>query len=185
MTVSRVTATFSTLLTRARDGDDEARAQLVQDVYHDLRVVAKAARRRGPDVLQTTALVNEAWMRLEKHGLAYGDRKHYLVVAARAMRQILVDEARALKRKKRGGDHLRISFHTLPDQTPSAESLLSLDQALDWLGERSQRLLNVFQLRYFVGLDEAEVADALDVSPRTVRREWLKAKAVLGAHLQI
>ena len=99
------------------------------------------------------------------------------------MRQILIDEARAALTTKRGGDQIRVTYHTVPGQDFDAVMLLQLDKGLDWLATKSDRMLNVFQMRYFVGFSEAEVASNLGISERTVRRDWIKARALLSSHI--
>ena len=113
----------------------------------------------------------------------YSDRGHFLAVAATAMRQIIVDEVRSSLRIKRGGDQLRVTFQTTPGQDIDVTMLLQLDDGLKWLEDQSKRMLDVFQMRYFIGLNDAEVSEALQVSERTVRRDWVKARALLSSRL--
>lgn len=155
-------------------------------LYDDLRRVARIQRRRRPDQsLQTTGLVHEAYLRLVDQSQAcWHDRNHFLAVSAMAMRQILVDHARARLRQKRGG----AAGHEPLDEASAmvasdAESLVVIDDALSRLGEEDPRLVRVVECRYFAGLSEQETADALGTSLRTVQRDWLKARAWLREHL--
>ena len=168
---------------KAHEGDNDSMNALISEVYGELKMIAAKQRRNNHNALQTTALVNEAWLRLEKHGLDLNDKRHFLAVAATAMRQILVDEARALLALKRGGDQLRVTFHTVPGQNFDALMLIQLEEGLNWLASKSERLLNVFQMRYYIGFTEDEVASALSISKRTVRRDWIKARALLSSRI--
>jgi RNA polymerase sigma factor (TIGR02999 family) len=168
------------LLHQARDGDRLAVDRLVALVYSDLKNIARGQlrRERADHTLDATALVHEAYMKLAAPaGLASQDRAHFLGIAARAMRQVLVDHARRVKAEKRGGGWARTTLggkaFTLELEP---ESLLALDQALDQLEERQRK---VVELRYFGGLTEEEAAEVLGVSERTVRRDWIKARAWL------
>lgn len=168
------------LLHQARDGDRVAVDRLVALVYADLKDIARGQlrRERVDHTLDATALVHEAYMKLAAPaGLASKDRAHFLGIAARAMRQVLVDHARRVKAEKRGGGWSRTTLggkaFTLALEP---EALLALDQALDQLEERQRK---VVELRYFGGLTEEEAAEVLGVSERTVRRDWIKARAWL------
>ncbi len=168
---------------QAHEGDSNSMNALINEVYDELKMIAVRQRSYKHGALQTTELVNEAWLRLEKYGLNLKNKRHFLAVAATAMRQILIDEARAALTTKRGGDQIRVTYHTVPGQDFDAVMLLQLDKGLDWLATKSDRMLNVFQMRYFVGFSEAEVASNLGISERTVRRDWIKARALLSSHI--
>jgi RNA polymerase sigma factor (TIGR02999 family) len=175
------------LLRAYRAGDRAAFDQLVPLVYQDLRRLARRQMRRTPlaRTLDTTGLVHEAWMKLaDQPGTAFQDRGHFLAVAARAMRQVVIDYARRKLARKRGAgaapvelkdDHASVQDH--------AEWLLMVDQALTRLGGVSARLVQVVECRYFAGLSEEETAEALGVSLRTAQREWLRARAWLRESL--
>jgi RNA polymerase sigma factor (TIGR02999 family) len=178
------------LLRRAREGDAGALDRVFPLVLEELRAVA-GARLRGEapgHTLQPTALVNEAYLKLAASPeVDWRDRAHFLAVAARAMRQVLVDRARRRKADKRGGG---VRPATLTDgsllasgQGPTAEELLALDAALDALGRIQPRLRQVVELRYFGGLADAEIGEVLGVTRRTVQRDWTKARAWLHAEL--
>jgi len=176
------------LLAAVRQGDGSAMDRLMTLVYDELRAVAhrQLRRWRPGQTLDTTALVHEAYLRLvDQAGASWQDRVHFLSVAGVAMRHILVDAARRRVTKKRGGEDLRISFDELrpgrgaPDVSRQAVEILDLDAALTSLTARNERLSRLVELRFFAGLTEEETAQALGTSERTVRRDWLKARAFL------
>jgi RNA polymerase sigma factor (TIGR02999 family) len=156
-------------------------------LYAELRVVAdRLLRREAPGhTLQPTALVHEAWFKLAGSAApVVVDRAHYLALAARAMRQVLVDHARRRRATKRAvipADVL-IADDRLGLALP-LDDLIAVDEALTRLAAKDERLARVVELRFFAGLGEAEVAAALGVTTRTVQRDWLKARAWL--HLQL
>lgn len=161
--------------------------QLLPRVYDDLRHVAAAAMRgeRRDHTLQTTALVHEAYLKLRRiSGLDVDDRPQLYALAARAMRQVLVDHARARRAAKRGGAAVRV---TLCDQALAAEppicDLLALDRALEQLETIDPRQVRVIELRFVAGLSVREVAAALEISPTTVKREAAMARAWLYREL--
>ncbi len=154
-------------------------------VYGVLRGLAsRQLRRRGGQTLNTTALVHEAWIKLSAGGREFENRGHFLAVAATAMRQILVDHARRKRAAKRGGA-ARVTSSGLSDAgvVSNMEELLAVDAALEKLEARDARLARVVEWRFFAGLEEAEIAAALDVDVRTVRRDWRKARAFILAEL--
>ncbi len=171
------------LLRRIREGDRDAIEDVFPLVYDELKRIARhqLARERSGHTLNTTGLVHEAYMRLmDRESIAWQDRAHFRAVASRAMRRILVDYARRRGAVKRGGGMNRLTLeenHIVIDD--QAELLLSLDQALDRLAHRSQRLSTVVEYRFFGGLLEEEIAEVLQISARTVRRDWVKARAWL------
>jgi len=136
--------------------------------------------------LQATALVNEAYLRLAgAQAVPWRDRKHFMAVAARAMRRILVDHARARRYQKRGGDAVRVTFdETLPVPVAPRQDFVALDEALDELATFDERKSRVIELRFFGGLSVAETASVLEVSPDTVMRDWRLAKAWLSRELR-
>jgi RNA polymerase sigma factor (TIGR02999 family) len=169
------------LLHAAQDGDQEALDRLVPLIYEDLRRLAhrQLGREGGGHTLQTTALIHEAYLKLAGPGgaQAASNRAHFMAIAARAMRQVLVDYARRRKAAKRGGG---VIYATLGDAAEpvdaSADDLLALSDALDQLDPRQRQ---VIECRFFGGMEEKEIAEALGVSERTVRRDWVKARAWL------
>lgn len=178
---------FSTLLGAARGGDPDAFARAFEAAYAELRRVARRQLRglRPGDTIATTALVHEAFLKLVRRPLALEDQTHFFALAARAMRQILVDYARERGSLKRGGDRRQT---TLDDGALSAETLaeemLGIDQALTRLEAVDERLARVVEWRFFAGMTEEEIAGAQGVDVRTVRRDWQKARAFLYRELQ-
>jgi RNA polymerase sigma factor (TIGR02999 family) len=179
------------LLRVARDGDANALEQVYELVYVELRRIAAARLRAERDghTLQPTALVNEAYMKLAASpGAGIQDRSHFLSVAARAMRQVLVDHARRRDAAKRGAG---VAPATLtgrrlasPDQSRlESDELLALDAALDRLDAMDSRLRQVVELRFFGGLTDTEVGEVLGVTRRTVQRDWTRARAWLYGEL--
>lgn len=176
----RHTGTVTEILKRAQGGDRAALDQLFALLYDELRGVARGRLRgHSPDAtLRTTALINEAWLRMAaQEDLAFEDRSHFFAYASRVMRTVLVDHARRVSREKRGGDAVRVSLQDqdLPVEQ-QAEFLLGLDAALTRLASRAERACRVVECRYFGGLTEEETAEALGISDRTVRRDWVKAR---------
>ncbi|MFO7694250.1 MAG: sigma-70 family RNA polymerase sigma factor [Vicinamibacterales bacterium] len=170
-----------TLLLRAwRAGDDGALDRLTPLVYGELRRLAHARmRQEHPDhTLQTTALVHEVYMRLvDARGVDWHDRAHFFAVCARAMRQILVDAARARGSLKRGGGAAAVPFDERLAVSPARDpDLLALDEALTQLSGEDPRQGRVVELRYFGGLSVEETGEVLGVSPQTVMRDWKLAK---------
>ena len=180
-------ATDVTGLLQAAGGQHGALERLVPLVYDDLRRLARAQARRsgGAPSLGTTGIVHEAYLRLvDQTRASWRDRGHFFAVCAMAMRQILVDRARARRRLKRGGGAERVPLDQAPDPAAAhGEHLLQLDLALDRLGRIDGRLARVVECRYFAGYTDQETADALGLSLRTAQREWLKARAWLREEL--
>jgi RNA polymerase sigma factor (TIGR02999 family) len=175
------------LLLELRHGGPGVMDRLFPLVYEELRRVAHRALRgeRTGHTLGTTGLVHEAYLRLvDQTRIAYGDRAHFFGIAARAMRQILVDYARRHRAAKRGGARPVITLDEgVLALEERAEALLELDQALTELESLDPRLGAVVQCRFFGGLTEEETAEVVGVTARTVRRDWLKAKGWLYHHL--
>jgi len=168
-------------------GDQTALDKLLPLVYEELHRLAHRymSRERGLHTLQTTALVNEAYLRLiDAKSVSWQDRAHFLAVAAQSMRRILVDLARAKHNLKRGGQALRVSLDEAQISAPERDAdLLALDEALARLATLNQRQGQVVELRYFGGLTEQEVSEVLKVLPRTVRSDWSLARAWLYREL--
>lgn len=169
-------------------GDERALDDLLPLVYDELRRIAAHELRsnRGHDTLQPTALINDVFVRLlGASRLDIGNRKHLYTTAARLMRQILIDRARAQSRDKRGGGHWqRVDFieaMALPIEPDT--DLPALDQALSALAALDPRMAEIVELRYFVGLEVSEVAVLLGIDERTVYRDWAMARAWLRQRL--
>lgn len=175
------------LLAAHRAGDRAALGELVPLVYSDLRRIARQqlARLRPGDTLDTTALVHEAYLKLADRSIVeLADREHFFAIAARAMRDLLVDEARRRGAGKRGGGAPRISLDRIElGVDEQIDTLLAIDRALTRLEALNARLTRVFECRYFAGLTEEETARSLDLPLRTVQRDWMKSKAWLRREL--
>jgi RNA polymerase sigma factor (TIGR02999 family) len=171
------------LLVAWSNGDQSAFDQLVPLVYQELRDLARRYMRREPSdhTLQATALVNEAYVRLvDVNRIQWQNRAHFLAVAARTMRRILVEFARQRHRQKRGGDVVHVTIDHAEDIAPEkGADLVALSDALSALATFDPRMSQVVELRFFGGLTVEETADVLSVSPETVMRDWKTAKAWL------
>src|SRR5258708_23734713 len=169
------------------NGDQAALEKLIPLVYAELHRLAKRYMRRenAGHTLQTSALVNEAYLRLiEAHGVRWQNRSHFFAVSAQIMRRILVDFARARWNLKRGGGARQGSLDEGLGGSPErGADLLALDEALEKLAVLNARQSRVVELRYFGGLNEEEVAEVIKVSPRTVRNDWSLARAWLYREL--
>jgi len=177
------------LLTEWREGDRTALDRLTPLVYDEIRRIAHryVQRERDGHTLQTTALVNEAYLRLAgNQQINWQNRAHFFAVTAQVMRHILIDYARRRNYVKHGGEAQRVSFsealaseESVPMSKPRAVELLALDEALNELAKFDPRKSRVVELRYFGGLSLDETAEVLEVSLMTVRRDWRAAKAWL------
>jgi RNA polymerase sigma factor (TIGR02999 family) len=174
---------ISCLLTEWREGDKTAFDRLMPLVYSELRRLAHAymRRQRPNQTLQTSALINEAYLRLVDHKrMRWQNRAHFYAVAAQAMRRILVDRARSRYAAKRGGSTIRVSIDEAAVVAEErAAEVLALDAALIDLAKMDERKGRIVELRYFGGLSVAETAEVLGVSAVTVMREWRSAKGWL------
>jgi RNA polymerase sigma factor (TIGR02999 family) len=176
------------LLVAWKQGDQaalEALSPLINQELHRLAKLYMAGERQG-HLLQPTALVNEAWLRLiDWRNVEWQNRAHFFGLAAQLMRRVLVDFARARDREKRGGDALRVSL-TEAANVPSERSaeLVALDDALQALEKIAPRQARMVELRFFAGLTDEESAEALNVSIGTVRRDWSLAEAWLFRELK-
>ena len=168
------------LLAAARSGEPDAVDRLVPLVYDELRRLARAqiAREYAPVTLSATDLVHEAYLKLAGGALGASDRAHFLSIAARAMRQVLVDQARRRRSQKRGAGAVPVTLSDARDSSIALQpdELIALDEALAELEPRQRQIV---EYRFFGGLEEQEIAAVLGISDRTVRREWVKARAWL------
>lgn len=177
------------LLKQARTGDRSAVDALFNELQPELRRLAHARLAGGGrhTLLETTVLIDECYLKLASAGrVAINDRAHFLAYAAHAMRSIIVDYARGRMRERRGGDAPHVTLNTeLVQGLPAGdEQILSVHESLQALAEREPRLAQVVEMRYFGGMDEQEIAAALDVTDRTVRRDWEKARLLLADALR-
>jgi RNA polymerase sigma factor (TIGR02999 family) len=155
-------------------------------VYDELRRIANSYMRREQpgQTLQATALVHEAYLRLAGAGTPWTDRRHFIGIAARSMRQILVDRARARGAEKRWAGLNRVSLNDSLVAERAGDAILpALNEALDRLEAIDPEQARIVELRYFVGLSNEEAADALDISPATLKRRWALARAWLFREL--
>ncbi|MBT4560132.1 MAG: sigma-70 family RNA polymerase sigma factor [Planctomycetes bacterium] len=176
-----------TLLLAAFNDGEAVQEQLFSAVYEELRSLAHTLfRREGKaTVLQATALVHEAYLRLLQTNIAWESRQHFLAVAASAMRRILVDDARSRKAQKRGAGINSVSLHlNIASPMPDGR-LIDLDEALTRFSSRHARSAQVVELRHFVGLPFVEVAEILGISKETAKRDWAFAKAWLYKELEV
>jgi RNA polymerase sigma factor (TIGR02999 family) len=176
------------LLSAWRGGDQGALERLIPIVYADLRRIAARYMRSENEghTLQTTALVHEAYLRLTREReRTWENRAHFFGLAAQIMRNLLVDHARRTARKKRGGGAVAVELDAMGDLSGvDPEELLALDEALKRLTEIDARAGRVVELRYFVGLTNEEIAEVLEISEKTIKRDWGTAKAWLRAELR-
>lgn len=178
----------SELLRSWSDGDDDALQQLIPLVERELRRLARAymGRERRGHTLQTTALVNEAFLKLtDARRVRWQDRAHFLGISARLMRRVLVDHARRRGYLKRGGDVQRVTLHEgLVTSAEPALDVVALDRALEALAKVDARKSRIIELRFFGGLSVEETAEVLHVSADTVKRDWRLAKLWLLRELE-
>jgi RNA polymerase sigma-70 factor (ECF subfamily) len=171
------------LLAEWAHGDDGALAELTPLVYEELRRLAHhfMEGQRPDHTLQTTALVDEAYLRLAgQTSPSWQNRAHFFAVAARAMRQILVNYAKSSRAQKRGGGALKVELDEAAIVSPEqSKAIVDLHEALERLGTLDARKARVVELKYFGGLNHAEIAEVMKISTMTVRRDWVFAKAWL------
>ena len=176
------------LLSALTNGEDGAASKLIPLVYDELRRLAGSymRRERVDHTLQATALVNEAYLKLiEQRAVNWQSRAHFFGVAAQLMRRILIDYARGHTREKRGGEQKKVSLdEVFLFSEQQADELLAVDDSLNLLEKMDPRQARVVELRFFAGLSVEEAAEALGVSPKTVKRDWSVAKAWLYADLK-
>jgi len=180
---------ITTLLAAAGAGDERAAASAFTLLYGELKQLARAKLRRHQSntLLDTTSLVHESFLKLVgNRALAIHDRRHFFTYAARVMRSVIVDFARARQAERRGGDAEVVTLDTgLANQLAGPHTdVLRVNEALEVLAAAEPRLAEVVELRYFAGLTEVEVGALLGLTERTVRRDWTKAKLLLAAALE-
>jgi len=182
-------ANLTVLIQRASTGDQEARDELFSAAYGELRKLARSRLRSGGrnTVLETTSLVHESYLRFLKSGeLRSDNRKAFFAFASKVMRSVIIDTVRERNAERRGGDAEELTLDTqLRDNLPSGEAeTLNVHEALLALEQVEPRLAKVVEMRYFGGYDNSEIADALDLTERTVGRDWEKARLMLKAILR-
>lgn len=176
------------LLNRWNDGNDNALDELLPIVYSELRRIARNQMRwqASGHTLQTTELIHEAYLKLSKQDEhKWNNREHFFGVAAKAMRHILVDYARKKNREKRGGNQIQV---TLDDQSAADSNqsvqIIALDEALQKLAETDKRKVEIVEMKYFGGMTFDEISNALDVSTKTIQRDWRFARMWLLREIQ-
>ena len=180
---------ITTLLHALNAGDSRAADQVVVLLYDELRRLARSRLRRAGELtlLDTTALVHESYLRIQQAATPeFADRKHFLAYAAKAMRTIVIDIARARQADRRGGGAQHVTLDTAINESVSLEDeeVLRVHEALEELASVEQRLAQVVEMRYFGGLTEAEIAECLGLTERTVQRDWQKARLFLSMALR-
>ncbi len=175
------------ILLRVRRGEAAAADELLPHIYDELRTLARSlvCRERSGHTLDATALLHEAYLRLAAGSLPdLEDRRHFVALVARCMRQVLVDHARGRGTQKRGGDRLRVTLHDAAlTASRDAIDVMVLDDALSRLAAMDERKCRVVELRFFGGLTFAETADVLGIAPKTVEADWYAARAWLRREL--
>ena len=186
MPLSSTDADLSALLVASRQGREDAFSEAFSAAYDELhRLARRQLRNRRPgQTLTTTALVHEAFLKLVRRPVAPEDQTHFFALAARAMRQILVDHARAhcSQKRNRGLRATTLDEGAIPVDA-IAEDLIGIDRALGRLELLDERLAQIVEWRFFAGMTEEEIARSLNVTARTVRRDWQKARAFLYREL--
>jgi RNA polymerase sigma factor (TIGR02999 family) len=180
---------ITTLLRAASDGDSGAADRVAALLYGELQRLARSRLRQSGELtqLETSALVHESYLRMQSAGhLEFADRKHYLAYAAKVMRAIVIDFVRARQADRRGGGAVMVTLDTaVGDAVPTpGDEAVRVHEALDELHSVDERLARVVEMRYFGGLTEAQIADCLGVTERTVQRDWQKARLFLAMALQ-
>ena len=172
------------LLQRLRDGEPDAASALFDQLYGELRLLADALFRsqKKSHTLQPTALVHEAYLKMIKPGAEWQDRVHFFAVSAKAMRQILVNHARDRSAQKRGGGAQRVTLADAPLPEPDLD-VLAVHDALEELAQLDPRQAQLAELRFFAGLNNKEIAEALSLGLRTVELDWKMAKDFLAQRL--
>lgn len=176
-------ARISMLLGMAREGDPQAFQKVFEAAYPELRALARARLRRQPnDVVGATALVHEAYLRFASSGVMQAEhRSHFFRYASRVMRSVIVDMIRERNAQRRGGGARHDAFTTQmePLGRGGEDEILRIHAALDSLAQYDARMVDVVQMRYFAGMTDVEIGEALGVTERTVRRDWEKARLLL------
>jgi RNA polymerase sigma factor (TIGR02999 family) len=177
------------LLLRLRQGEKGVFDKLYPLIYKQLHGMAHShmARQNPNHTLSKTELVHEAYLKMiDQTQIEFNDKSHFLAIASRCMRQILIDYARKKHAKKRGGQNNDVTYidELFSAENQKAEELINLDEALDELGELNERLVKVVEMRFFGEMTIGETAEALDVSKSTVKRDWMKARGWLYKELK-
>ena len=183
------TPSLTDMIHRARSGDAAALKGVFELAYDEQRGLARSRLRKGSPhaLLGTTALVHEAYLRFAQAGrLCVEDRLHFLKYASHVMRSVIVDFVRERVAQRRGGaaSHIELNDEILSSADTGEREIMQVHEALEELAHHDPRLVEVVEMRYFVGMTEDEIADVLGVTKRTVRRDWRKAKLFLAESLK-
>ena len=186
--ISPARGQLTSLLAAAREGDQDAAGAAFSLLYEDLRRLARAKLRQHQTMtlLDTTSLLHESYLKLVgADALPVSDRHHFFAYAARVMRSVIVDFARARAAERRGGEAAHLVLDTVMSEKIAApeNDVLRVHEALEVLAQADERLAQIVEMRYFGGLSEVEIAETLGLSERTVRRDWEKARLLLFATL--
>jgi RNA polymerase sigma factor (TIGR02999 family) len=178
-------AALTDLIRRANEGDEGALQRVFDAAYQDLKRLARMRLTHGARGinLDTTALVHESYLRFAGTGqLSLQDRQHFMRYAATVMRSVIVDFVRERQAERRGGDALHVTLNTDAGIAMSGgqDEIMRVHEALDELARLDRRIAQVVEMRYFAGMTEQEIAGALGVTDRTVRRDWEKARLLLA-----
>ena len=169
------------MIGNAFKGDGDAMGDLIKVIYPDLKMIASGLRHKQMYVsqtLNTTSLVNEAWLKLNKYGIKAESRKHFFCLVARAMRHILIDASRSKLRNKR--KHLAIDIDDIQIESEDHASwFIQLNEIIESINKSHPRIAQVFELKYFLGLTLDEIAVELSLSSRTIKRDWMIAKQTI------
>jgi len=185
--MNSASADVTPLLQEVTRGNQDALARLMPLIYSELRRLAAHCMRgeRTDHTLQPTALVHEAYMLLVKQKVEWQNKAHFFAVAAQLMRRVLIDHAKANLRKKRGGNQIKLSLDEVYlFSEDKSDELMALDESLKRLAERDPRQSRIVEMRFFAGLELKEIAGLLDISEKTVKRDWQVAKIWLYADLR-
>jgi len=174
-------AEITLLISQASGGSSDALNDLIPLVYDDLKMIAGGLRHKQFDVsktINTTSLVNEAWLKIHKYGIKAENRKHFFCIISKAMRQILMNSAKQKVTQKR--DAKVVTFDESRMKSDSeAQWMITLDEIIDTIEASNQRMAQVFELKYFLGFSEEEICEALSISKRSVSRDWLSVKTII------
>ena len=177
------------LLLRLKEGEEDVHEQLYPLIYDELKGLAYAQMsRQAPDhTLSKTELVHEAYLKMiDQSQIDFNDKSHFMAIASRCMRQILIDYARKKHAKKRGGKEKDVTYldHLFKAQNQKSDELVGIDEALNKLEELNPRLVKVVEMRFFGEMTISQTAEALNISESTVKRDWMKARGWLYKELQ-
>jgi len=174
------------LISQASQGDVGALDDLMPIIYPDLKRIASGIRHKQfvvSKTLNTTSLVNEAWLKLAKYGIKAESRKHFYCIVAQAMRQILVNAAKDKLYLKRNAEQMTLDASHLGTDS-DALMMIQIDEIVETIEETNKRLAEVFQLKYFLGFSEIEISETLNINVRTVRRDWFTVRKIIQEIIQ-